>query len=196
MEVISWVGSHLVIICKFIAILSSVVVGLYGFYKVTNKPIRKLIKIIERIYYEFSDNGGGSMKDRIARLVVMVDELSKDARFSKEKYKKLIDELPYPFYENDANGSTILVNKAWVEVTGLPFDLAIGHGWVKIVHPEDLPRMQSEGKDYMNDGEDYEGSFRFIHWQTKKVFEVHCTASKIRDEHGNLSGIIGKLHKV
>lgn len=196
MEVISWVIRHLGQIIQFFGIIGSVIAGLFTVYKYTNKPIRKLIKIIERIYYEFSDNGGGSMKDRIAKLVGMVESMIGDANVSRERLNALLDELPYPFYENDETGATIFVNKAWCEHTGLSFDLAIGHGWVKIIHPDDLQRLQMEGADYLSDGKDYEGTFRMVHWITKEVFIVHCTASKIYGYSGKLSGIMGKLRRV
>ena len=196
MEIITWIGNHLPQLLKFFGLLCTFIAGCYGVWKVTYKPCKYIYTLVKRLMYEFSDNGGGSMKDKLNKGVALVEAMSGDIKYLKGRQITLLDELPYPFFENDANGVCIFVNKAWLDLTGLTFDLAIGHGYEKIIFRDDLQRLKQEGRDFIADGNDYESTFRISHYRTHEVFEVKCTASKITDDSGKLLGIIGKLHKV
>ncbi len=46
-------------------------------------------------------------------------------------------------WANDAAGNAIHVNRRWIEYTGLTFDDSLGHGWERVLHPDDVPAMEA-----------------------------------------------------
>lgn len=192
MEIINYIGRHLGSIVSFLGILATFIAGCWGAY-IKLKPF---IKFVKRLIYELSDNGGGSMKDKINKAVTLIQETSTKVDALVGWRMALFYENPIPMFLNNEKGICIDVNKAWIKLTGLQKDLAVGHGWEKILFHEDLERINDEGKDFINDGNSFESSFRVSHYETKEVINVYCTATKVLDSKGNLLSVIGTLKRV
>jgi PAS domain S-box-containing protein len=52
----------------------------------------------------------------------------------------LEDTLPVMLWSARPDMSCARVNRAWLDFTGLAAGQALGEGWARVVHPEDLPR--------------------------------------------------------
>jgi diguanylate cyclase (GGDEF)-like protein/PAS domain S-box-containing protein len=66
---------------------------------------------------------------------------------SAARWRALIAESPIGIYEQDLDGRCTFVNPAFQRIMGLSVDEALGFGWCRVVHPEDLDTltaMQSE----------------------------------------------------
>ncbi len=164
-----------------------------------NKIIIKIIKWVAKVNAALSElqpNGGGSIKDKVNKGVDVIQAMNIKVDGIIGRQKAILNEGLTAMYTNNSEGVCTSVNKAWVKLTGLPKDLATGRGWIRIMHPDDLKRIQQEGEDFINDGNEFDSEFRIIHYITKAVINVHCTASKVLDSNGNLSSIIGTLEKI
>ncbi len=166
------------------------------YFYVKKKWVVPITSMWKKIHYEFNDNGGGSMKDKLNLGVKLVAEIDIKVDGIIGRQRALFNEGLTAMYINNEKGVCQEVNKAWVRLTGLPKDLAIGHGWERIVHENDLKRLEEEGQDFINDGESYDGYFRVTHYVSKETFRVHCTASKVRDNKGVLISVIGTLERL
>src|SRR5438067_2472594 len=70
-----------------------------------------------------------------------------NADASAARWRALIAESPIGIYEQDLDGRCTFVNPAFQRILGLSADDALGFGWCRVVHPEDLDTltaMQSE----------------------------------------------------
>jgi PAS domain S-box-containing protein len=155
-----------------------------------------MLTLFKRMVYEFSDNGGGSMKDRIGKMVVMITDMRSQIDMLLGWRKAIFYENQAPMFINNEHGTLVDVNKAWVNKTQLRKELATGHGWEKIIHPDDIKRLHHEGIDFIKDGNSYESKFRIITYETKDVIYVLCTATKVLDSSGKLLSVIGTLEEV
>ena len=59
---------------------------------------------------------------------------------AREGDVSLEDTLPVMLWSARPDMSCARVNRAWLDFTGLPASQAVGEGWARVVHPEDLPR--------------------------------------------------------
>jgi diguanylate cyclase (GGDEF)-like protein/PAS domain S-box-containing protein len=70
------------------------------------------------------------ISDRIA-----VEQALRD---SEAMFRSVAESSPLGMYTADAEGRCIYVNERWQQITGLTQEQAVGHGWVNMVHPDDL----------------------------------------------------------
>jgi diguanylate cyclase (GGDEF)-like protein/PAS domain S-box-containing protein len=59
-------------------------------------------------------------------------------RQSESMFRSVADSSPLGLYTADSEGHCLYVNERWQEITGLTAEEAEGHGWVQMVHPDDL----------------------------------------------------------
>src|SRR5258705_9136305 len=91
------------------------------------------------------------LKARLARLVPAVQRALREARERAERKvaaeavrrseKELLDvieAIPTMAFTALADGSSVWVNRGWVEYTGLSVDDTSGSGWRATLHPDDL----------------------------------------------------------
>jgi len=57
---------------------------------------------------------------------------------SLDRYLTMAQYAPSIVYLLDADGACIYVNRRWVELTGQPAPDAMGTGWRRVIHPDDL----------------------------------------------------------
>jgi PAS domain S-box-containing protein len=68
-------------------------------------------------------------------------QAEEELRISEERYQTLANISPVGIFRTDANGSTTYVNPTWCQLSGLSADEALGNGWLKAVHPEDIKNV-------------------------------------------------------
>jgi len=96
------------------------------------------------------------LKDRMARLPFAVQRALDEAKEAKLRLQAEIDlqksELKFHtlaemstvgIFQTDINGSTLYVNPQWCSISGISYDEALGHGWLKAVHNEDKEKTIS-----------------------------------------------------
>lgn len=83
----------------------------------------------------------------------------------------------------DADGKVVQVGPGWAEWIGQPPDQLIGNGWVKLVHPDDLPRLGQSRRESLATGTPYQCEYRI---KTADGFYRWCRSSSAarRDETG------------
>jgi PAS domain S-box-containing protein len=47
-------------------------------------------------------------------------------------------------FEVDAQGNTVFVNQYWSDLTGMTIAEALGQGWTRVLHPDDLEHIRAE----------------------------------------------------
>lgn len=56
--------------------------------------------------------------------------------------REAADSAPAPVWMTNAQGAVEFINRAFCELTGIPFDQALGDAWLTVLHPEDIARVR------------------------------------------------------
>ncbi len=56
---------------------------------------------------------------------------------SEKRFETLCEQAPVGIYETDAQGFCVYTNPRWTEMSGLSAAESLGHGWTKVLHPDD-----------------------------------------------------------
>jgi len=82
---------------------------------------------------------------------------------SEAKFRSIANLIPQLIWSANAEGTNDYLNARWSEFTGLREEELAGHGWVKIVHPDDLPALQAAWARSIATGAPYEVEHRQLH---------------------------------
>lgn len=113
------------------------------------------------------------------RIVSQNEEISRLTRFS-----------PVGIFQTDARGLCVYVNQRWVELTGLPAEQAMGNGWSKAIHPEDVQNVLSSWEQAVATLGVYQGEFRFCCNHQEKWVSVRAEPLM---EQGRLVSYYGSM---
>jgi len=109
---------------------------------------------------------------------------------SERRFQSLASFSPAGIFRTDETGACNYVNPAWCEMAGVTEDEALGTGWSRAVHHEDLDRLAQGWGAAVDKGESYRGEFRWLHMDGSIVW-VDAVAQPEFDHDGNVRGYIG-----
>ncbi len=81
-------------------------------------------------------------------------------RESEARFQLLTEALPQLIWRTRADGNTEYFNPGWYEYTGQTPEQALGDGWVRAVHPEDLGKTLEAWRHAVSTGEPYSVEYR------------------------------------
>jgi len=116
-------------------------------------------------------------------------------RESENRYYRLTSICPVGIFRCDATGKTIYMNQRCADMIGLPLQEAMGHGWVKTLHPDDYERVTAETYYAWANQVAYKTKHRYIHADGSIIWVVAEFLNET-DESGNFKGFIGTLTNV
>jgi PAS domain S-box-containing protein len=73
-------------------------------------------------------------------------------RESEDHFRHMMRLSPHVPWVLDARGAVIDASPRWEEITGQPMSEAMGHGWQKALHPEDVPRTNEAIRQTLSSG--------------------------------------------
>jgi PAS domain S-box-containing protein len=82
---------------------------------------------------------------------------------SEAKFRSIANLIPQLIWSAGASGTNDYLNTRWGEFTGMPEAELAGNGWVRIVHPDDLPGLQAAWARSLASGAPYEVEHRLRH---------------------------------
>jgi PAS domain S-box-containing protein len=65
-------------------------------------------------------------------------------RESEERFRLIANTAPVMIWITDARGYVTYLNEPYLDFTGLPLAAALGDGWIKVPHPDDVERCREE----------------------------------------------------
>ncbi len=91
-----------------------------------------------------------------------------DLSVTKRNYLPLYDSLYRYSFElsrqipwlADPDGKVVQIGPGWAEWIGQPPEQLVGNGWVKLVHPDDLPRVAQTRRESLASGKPYQCEYR------------------------------------
>jgi PAS domain S-box-containing protein len=76
-----------------------------------------------------------SLFDVLARQAA---DLIERVREGEERFHLIANSAPVTIWMTDADKQCTYVNQVWIDLTGRPFEEALGEGWADSIHPEDV----------------------------------------------------------
>lgn len=83
-----------------------------------------------------------------------------ELRKSEEHYRSLVDLHPQVPWTADGSGYVLEVGPRWKDITGFEAADALGSGWAKAIHPEDLGNVQQQWATSLASGTPLDIEFR------------------------------------
>ncbi len=145
-------------------------------------------------YYVWVQDQGFAVRadDQIVKIVGITTDISdrkqteEALRQSEEHYRYLADAIPNIVFSTDAAGRADYVNQRWQEYSGLTLEETIGYGWLKAVHPDDVPIITQPWQEALQQGKLYEKEHRF----RKASSGMYCwhlvRGYPLKDDQGNV----------
>lgn len=154
------------------ASLTAITIFLNRLYTKLWKPGRDLVRLVKQKVELLDDvattlkpNGGSSIRD-------VLDRLDSRTRLLEERQRAGMDLNPAPFFEADAEGHCVFVNRAWSELTGIRLDEALGSGWLNSVHRDDRERVLDEWVAATQEGRTFRLQYLVQNVRNEKVTPV------------------------
>lgn len=113
---------------------------------------------------------------------------------SETRFRKLSDIIPALVWTASPNGSITYYNQNWYDYTGLS-DEALGWGWTKTIHPDDVEHSQLIWKNALKTGESltfehrvrrYDGEYR---WHLVNAVAIRNKYDQIIEWFGTLTDV-------
>ena len=104
---------------------------------------------------------------------------------SEAQLRVMIDTIPALAWCCLPDGVTEFTNKRWLDYTGLSQDEALGWGWQRAVHPDDLGKFVEIWRAILASGEPGGVEFRLRRFDGEYRWFL-SRAEPVRDEHGNV----------
>src|SRR5271156_6719241 len=74
------------------------------------------------------------------------------AKESEERIRLIIDAVPAQLWTESPEGVVDFVNRRWIDYTGMTLEQAVGSGWNRMVHPDDIERVLSKWRKLIAEG--------------------------------------------
>ena len=97
---------------------------------------------------------------------------------------------PAALYRTNVNGSCLWVSEKWEELSGCLQKDALGDGWQRVIHPDDLQHLLVEWSRAIETRTQFLSEFRYLRHDGSVVW-VCSRISEQHDENGNLIGYLG-----
>ena len=109
---------------------------------------------------------------------------------SEERFQCLAALSPAGIFRTDAHGNCTYVNDAWLKMTGMSYDDAMGDGWGEGLHPDDRERVFSLWSAAVDQEKPFKDEFRFVQVDGSERW-VMAVSSPERRQDGTVTGHIG-----
>ena len=132
----------------------------------------------------------GTVTSMIFRDISERSRAAEDLRQSEARFRILCNTAPVGIFQADGRGNNVYVNPCWRRMAGLTEAEAAGQGWRKVIHPEDLPRVEAAWLEAVKN----QASFSLEHRQIRpdgQVLRVRAYGNPLRDAQEQINGYMG-----
>jgi PAS domain S-box-containing protein len=103
------------------------------------------IKYIRAVAHAVKDKSGG------IEFVGAVMDLT-SAKEAQDRIRLIIDAVPAQLWTETPEGVVDFVNRRWIDYTGMTLEQAVGSGWNRMVHPDDLEPVLTKWRKLVPEG--------------------------------------------
>ena len=179
-EALTAVGTVIVAVYKFIP----KVISKFKQYFVKNTELYNKIDII---FKELTPNHGSSLKDKINKMEINLEENTILTEKILYRQKWMLDHQDTPIFESNAEGKCIWVNTKYRELFKQDVSYFLGNGWKNSIFEADRDKVVAEWEKCVKDARLSENTYRMVD-SDGKIYNVYCVATRT-DKHGYLGTI-------
>jgi PAS domain S-box-containing protein len=112
------------------------------------------------------------------------------AKEAEDRARLIIDAVPAQLWTESAEGVVDFVNRRWIDYTGMTLEQAVGSGWNRMVHPDDLERVLTTWRKLVADGKPREIESRLrrsdgeYRWFLSRCYPLADRSGHIRGWYG------------
>jgi diguanylate cyclase (GGDEF)-like protein/PAS domain S-box-containing protein/putative nucleotidyltransferase with HDIG domain len=116
-------------------------------------------------------------------------------RESEELFRSLSTSAPIGIFVTDVQGKCTYTNPRLLEIAGLTLEESLGHGWIKVIHPEDRRAILEQANQAAGQGRDLSYDVRIVtgegqlHW-------VHIHTTPTFSAEGEVIGRVGAVEDI
>ena len=174
--------------------------------KTAREKLDQTIQTRQMQVHEFRITNDGLERDYEARLrpsrpdealIVVRDtteqkQAERELRESEQRYITLSQVVPVGIFRTNQEGSTTYVNPTWCQISGSSYKEALGDGWLKAVHPDDIDLVTRNWQDSTHSNRVSYADYRFIR-PDGSIAWVIGQAVPEKDVNGKVIGYIGTI---
>lgn len=154
------------------------------------KDVTKFLTEVSSVI--FRDKDGNELTSMVIRDLTEQKKAEEALKESESRFRILAESAPVGIFTTDAQGVTNYVNPRWCEISKLSFGEAMGNGWLKAVHPEDVDKLVQNWTKSTLSQTGSKAEYRFVH-PDGSIAWVIGQAIPQTDEAGKITGYIGTI---
>ncbi len=140
----------------------------------------------------FYDKEGNERTSMVIRDLTEQRKAEKALRDSELRFRILAESSPVGIFTADEHGLTTYVNPRWCQISHLSFDEALGNGWLKATHPDDMENLSLSWQQTSSLGEASRAEYRFVHPDGSEVWVIGQAIPQKNDQNVT-TGYIGTI---
>lgn len=152
------------------------------------RRVRGIFERVDAIAREFSPNHGSSLKDQINRIEHAVT-------VGDTRGRALAAMMRLAMFEADAAGRFVWVSPRWLEITGLSFDEARGHGWRAAIAPSERPDIVRQWETAVAEARMMRAEATMTNG-SGRAFRVSIVAEPVLSGSGSTIAYVGSLQVI
>lgn len=114
---------------------------------------------------------------------------------SQKSFRKMVENFPTMIWRADKNLSCDYVNKTLMDFLGLRFEEALGDGWIKAIHPEDMEWCSKTYTDAFINRASCEMEHRMCRYDGEYRWVI-CMGTPYYDVEDNFAGYTGTVYDI
>lgn len=130
-----------------------------------------------------------------ARDITSRKKAEEEIRSREELFRTLSEMAPIGIFLANEMGEMILANRKWLEISGITIEESTGNGWIKLVHPEDVVKINEIWSKAIDNKEGAETECRFIR-PDGKIKNILIKGTPIIKNRIELTGFVGIIEDI
>lgn len=132
----------------------------------------------------------------VAVVDITARKLAEEAlKESEDHYRRTVELNPHIPWTTSADFDEIEISPRWSELTGMPLDQISHHGWLDVVHPEDMERAQIVVGASIRTGEPLDLELRVKRADGEWIW-MRSRGSPLRDQSGKILRWYGSMEDI
>jgi PAS domain S-box-containing protein len=116
-------------------------------------------------------------------------------RESEERFRVLAENAPLGIYRHDPEAHCLYTNRRWSEISGMSAEEARGHGWFRVVHPDDLPGAGTAFRAALAGDGRFRHELRFVR-PDGEVRWISILSGPLYGPGGEITGHVGSIDDI
>jgi PAS domain S-box-containing protein len=114
---------------------------------------------------------------------------------SEERYRAMVDLNPQVPWILDGDGNIVDVSTRWQELTGLSREQSLNHGWLEVIHPDDLEATKAMVEKALQTGEPIDFEYRVRQCAGNYIW-MRTRGTAQRDAEGKVLRYYGSVEDI